>query len=54
MVISSDRALAPPISRRLLTVGREASCAMAACFPDSGRRELPAATVPVCSGTWVL
>jgi len=28
MVISSDRALALPISRRLLTVGRDVPCAM--------------------------
>jgi len=28
MVVSSDRALALPISRRLLTAGRDAPCAM--------------------------
>ena len=47
-------ALALPISRLLLTVGRAAPCAMAACLPGSGRRELPAATVPVGGGTRVL
>jgi len=33
MVISSDRALVPPISRLLLSVGRAGPCAMAAYLP---------------------
>jgi hypothetical protein len=37
MVISSERALAPPISRRLLTVGRDVLSAIDTCSP--GQRQ---------------